>query len=235
MCGRFTLTQPPDTIARHFALGAAAPRAAKPRYNIAPTQTVCAVRVNAATGARELIEPRWGLIPSWSRAPAGSGLVNARAETLATKPAFRESFRSRRCLIPADGFYEWQAAGGRKQPWYIAMEDDSLFAFAGLWDAWRAPGGNTVLSCVIVTTAPNERLRAVHDRMPVIVPPADYDTWLGASVAETLAPLLRPYPSAALRMHPVSSLVSRPENDLPACREPLPDAATQKPPLLFNA
>lgn len=234
MCGRFTLTKPPDLITQHFAVDRAASAIAKPRYNIAPMQTVYAVRLNAAAGSRELTEPRWGLIPSRTRDPkTATRLINARAETVATKPAFRDSYRARRCLIPADGFYEWQPSGKRKQPWYIYLRNEALFAFAGLWDQWHDSNGACIESCTIVTTAPNEVLAPIHDRMPVIIAPKDYEAWLSPS-DRTPDELLRPYPAEAFRAHPVSALVGSPGNDVPGCREPVQvEANPVSPPPLF--
>lgn len=197
MCGRFTLTKPPDTITRHFATPAEATEF-QPRYNIAPLQTVHAVRMPMEGGGRELIEAQWGLIPAWSRDPK-SGLrpINAKAETLTARPMFRESFQHRRCLIPADGFYEWQVVGKRKQPWYIHRKDDDLFAFGGLWEGWQDPfSGNWVTTCAIVTTPPNELLAPVHDRMPLIIAKSDYDTWLSPAHAPP-PELLRPFATGA--------------------------------------
>jgi len=217
MCGRFTLTKPPDQITRHFAVP---PAATRPRYNIAPTQTVWAVRA-AQDGSRELMQPTWGLIPSWTREPAGAArLINARAETLTQKPTFRAAFRERRCLIPADGFYEWQPVGKRKQPWYIQLQDGGVFGFGGLWERWRSLDGELIESCAIVTVPANEAMAAVHDRMPLILAPENYDAWLAPGQSRP-AELLQPYPSERLRLYPVSTLVNRPGNDAPACCQPL--------------
>ena len=220
MCGRFTLTKPPDTITQHFALPKSASAAARPRYNIAPSQTVLAVRVRPGQAARELAQPQWGLIPAWTRdLKTCPKPINARAETIASRPAFRDAFNVRRCLIPADGFYEWQPAGKRKQPWFIHRADDGLFAFGGLWDAWCDPAtGELVETCAIITTAPNDLMAQVHDRMPLILDPADYDAWLSPRQPPPTE-LLRPYPPCEMRMHPVSPLVGSPSNDQPECRE----------------
>ncbi|HEY7839160.1 MAG TPA: SOS response-associated peptidase [Terriglobales bacterium] len=226
MCGRFTLTRPVDEITRHFGTEAVQGASGQARYNIAPTQNIYAVRGN---GRRTLSELRWGLIPGWSRdGKMKSLLINARAETLTEKPAFRECVATRRCLIPADGFYEWTHApgGGKKQPWHIGLQDSSLFAFAGLWDRWQG-----IESCTIITTRANEAVAKLHDRMPVIVPSAGYDAWLEAAVREALA-LLQAYPAEEMRMYPVSGLVSGTKNDEPACREPL-RVSQAAPPLRF--
>lgn len=221
MCGRFTLTKPPDLVTQHFSVPAAA---ASPRYNIAPTQTVWAVRASQ-DGVRELIQPVWGLIPAWTRELSDAVyLINARAETLSEKPAFRNAFRERRCLIPADGFYEWQQTVGKlKQPWYIQLQDSGLFGFGGLWEEWRSPSGEIVNSCAIVTVAANEAMAPVHDRMPLILAPEAYDAWLAPREAGP-SEILQPYPSELLRLHPVSTEVNRPGNDHPGCREPRPSA-----------
>lgn len=226
MCGRFTLTRPVDEITRHFGIKGAVELQA--RYNIAPTQEIAVVRQN---GERELIPMRWGLIPGWSReGEMKSLLINARAETLTEKPAFRESVKTRRCLIPADGFYEWAHTGKKKQPWHIRVKDSSLLGFAGLWDVWRGGGGQVIESCTIITTAANAAVAKLHDRMPAIIPPAQYDAWLAADVREALA-LLAAYPAEGMRMYPVSGLVSRTKNDEPACLEPL-EISEGPPPLL---
>lgn len=227
MCGRFTLSKGPDAITRHFAVAAPAGTPA-PRYNIAPSQPVLAVRLAGAAGARELVPLQWGLVPRWSRdAASGPRPINARAETLSARPAFREAFQQRRCLIAADGFYEWQAAagGGREQPWYIHRHDDELFAFGGLWERWTHPvSGDALESCTIVTTAPNPLLARLHDRMPLILPPEAYEAWLSPQ-GPPPNELLRPFPADELRMHPVGTRVGRPDYDCPDCRAPIALAA----------
>ena len=212
MCGRFTLATPGQTIAEAFELQAAPDL--RPRYNIAPTQAVAAIR-DAGAG-RDLVMLHWGLIPSWSKdAAIGARMINARGETVAEKPSFRTPFRSRRCLILADGFYEWKRVGAGKQPHHIRMADGRPFAFAGLWDCWAPAGGEPVESCTIVTTAPNEVLAPIHDRMPVILPPAAYALWLDPSVREKerLQELLQPFPASAMTAYPVSPRVNNPRND----------------------
>jgi len=217
MCGRFTLRTPAADlieifeVARSFEL--------TPRYNIAPTQQVAAVR--EVNGQREMVQLRWGLLPSWSEAATGGPpMINARAETAATRPAFRHAFRSRRCLIPADGFYEWQTVEGRpKQPFLITLRDEQPFAFAGLWERCRGPDEKTVESCTILTTDANDRLRELHDRMPVILPTDLYGPWLDPHIEETAAleSLLKPYPSAEMHFRPVSRRVNSARNDDPDC------------------
>ena len=261
MCGRFTLTTPVDTLRAVFQI-ADAPHLGSletpegfdvsGRYNIAPTQPVATV-LNAAfpDAHRRLAMLRWGLVPAWAKDPAiGNRMINARAETAADKPAFRDAFRVRRCLILADGFYEWQRIGARKQPFYIHRLDDRPFAFAGLWERWIAPsaapspsrgihaargdargeprgseegwGAPAVESCTILTTEPNELLRPIHDRMPVILDSADFDAWLDPSPRDVarLQPLLRPYPADELDAYPVGTYVNRPEHDGPECVRP---------------
>jgi putative SOS response-associated peptidase YedK len=217
MCGRFTQASDGEIVARVFELKET-PKLA-PRYNIAPTQDVAAVRA-AGSGGRELVLLHWGLIPSWAKERAiGSRMINARAETLAEKPAFRSAFRARRCLIVADGFYEWQKLGTRKQPHFIGFKDGRPFAFAGLWERWRGEGSEHVESCTIVTTEANELLAPLHDRMPVILDPDDFARWIDPADDDTerLAGLLKPYPAEPLRAYPVSLLVNNPGNDSPAC------------------
>ena len=195
------------------------------RYNAAPTQAIAAVRQLAGSGDREVALLHWGLIPSWSKdAAMGARMFNARAETVADKPAFRAPFRRRRCLIPADGFFEWQKVDGVKQPYYIHPRDEQrAFALAGLWDHWQGADGSDVESCTILTTTANDLLRPLHDRMPVILDPADFDLWLdpGVQNPEAVRPLLRSYPDAAMACHPVGRYVNNPRNEDPLCIEPL--------------
>ncbi len=221
MCGRFTQAAPGDQIAELFELTETPDLA--PRYNIAPTQDVAAVRA-APGGGCELVMLHWGLIPSWAKERAiGARMINARSETAAEKPSFRSALRSRRCLIVADGFYEWQRLGGRKQPYFIALADGRPFGFAGLWERWAGDGGAPVESCTILTTAANGTVAPIHDRMPVILGREQHAAWLDPGVADTagVLPLLRPLPDDAVRAFPVGLLVNNPANDLPACRDPL--------------
>lgn len=191
----------------------------QPRYNVAPGQAVVAVRQEAERPVRRLAPLRWGLVPAWAKdAAVGYKMINARAESAADRPAFCEAMRRRRCLIPADGFYEWKRAGKEKLPYCFTLADDALFAFAGLWEQWRSPQGQAVESCTILTTAPNELVRDVHDRMPVILAPEAYDVWLDPAftrVAE-LQPLLKPY-AGAMRRYRVSSRVNQVKNDDAEC------------------
>jgi putative SOS response-associated peptidase YedK len=221
MCGRFTLATPAQTIAEAFELGAAPDL--RPRYNIAPTQPVAVVRAAVGDG-RELATLHWGLIPSWSKdAEIGARLINARAETIAEKPSFRSAFRSRRCLVLADGFYEWRRDGDRKQPFYVTMKDRRPFGFAGLWERWAPAGGEPLESCTIVTTTPNEVLAPIHDRMPVILPAPDHSTWLDPAVkdAERLQRLLQPFDASEMEAYPVSPRVGNPRADDRDCIAPL--------------
>jgi putative SOS response-associated peptidase YedK len=217
MCGRFTLTADPGLVARRF--GAPPPQGGgtRPRFNVAPAQTVITVTDD---GRRQLELMRWGLIPAWAKDPAiGSRLINARAETLAEKPAFRAALRRRRCLIPADGFYEWTAGpDGKRRPMRIRLTSGQPFAFAGLWDEWRPPdGGPPVRTCTIITCAPNELMATLHHRMPVILAPEAEAVWLDPSITdpERLLPLLVPYPADKLEAYPVSPLVNSPAHDSP--------------------
>jgi putative SOS response-associated peptidase YedK len=193
----------------------------KPRYNIAPSQEVPAVRQSG--GGRELALLRWGLIPHWAKdEKIGYRMINARAETVAEKPSFRTAFRRRRCLIPATGFFEWKPVQGGKQPYNIRIGDGKLFAFAGLWERWEGQGGRIVESCTIVTDA-NEVLRPIHDRMPVILDPADYGAWLDPELhdPERLKPLLRPCPPEWIKYYLVGHRVGNPVNDDPKCKKPM--------------
>jgi putative SOS response-associated peptidase YedK len=220
MCGRFTLYSSGDEIAR--ALAVRVPDLS-PRYNVAPTQLVAAVR--AAEGGRELAFLKWGLVPSWSKDAKGSArLINARAETVADKPAFRAAFRRRRCLIPTNGYYEWSPLGGGKQPYFIRLADPRPFALAGLWEEWHDPEGEDIESCAVVTAEANDYLRPLHERMPVILDPKDYDLWLdaGQGTPERAKPLLAAYPGEEMRTFPVGPRVNNPRNEGPACIEPLP-------------
>jgi putative SOS response-associated peptidase YedK len=222
MCGRFTLRTPATELVEPFEL--AMTPALEPRYNIAPTQPIAVVRLAPDNTKRELVLVRWGLIPSWAADPSiGARMINARADSIATKPAFRSAARRRRCLIPADGFYEWKAAGKTKQPYYITQTSQMPFAFAGLWERWQAPGRDVIESCVIITTDANDRLRELHNRMPVILDRDRHAEWLDPTIdrAEQLLPLLRPYPSEKMGYRAVSRFVNNARNEGPACIEPV--------------
>lgn len=225
MCGRYRLSSAGKVkLAQTFAAEDDLPPEEEltPRYNIAPSQPVPVVR--QLEGQRHLGLLRWGLIPAWAEDPSiGYKLINARSETVLEKPSFRDAFQKRRCLVPADGFYEWKASGRTKQPFHVGMADGSLFAFAGLWDRWRSPQGIWIESCTILTTRPNEVARRVHDRMPVILPPQHYATWLQTppEAARGLTELLVPYEAGPMACYPVSPLVNKPENDSAALIEPV--------------
>jgi putative SOS response-associated peptidase YedK len=223
MCGRFTLGATAATLAAQFDL--ANVPTWTPRYNIAPTQEVLVVLQPSPQANREARLHRWGLIPPWAKDPSiGNRMINARAETVATKPAFRRAFKERRCLLLADGLYEWQRQERRKQPFYIRLRDGRPFAFAGLWEHWEGCEGMAIQSCTILTTTSNEVVGRIHDRMPVILSPTDYDRWLDPSIQEpaVLQPLLRPYSADEMTAYPVSTLVNSPANDTPGCTGPLP-------------
>lgn len=226
MCGRFTLRAPASVIAEQFALFELPPFAL--RFNIAPSQPVLVVRLQPATDdrpRRELAALRWGLVPSWAKDPAiGNRLINARAETAGRLPAFRAAFQRRRCLVPADGFYEWRRAGKQRQPFFFHLRDDEVFAFAGLWEHWEGADHSELETCTILTTDANAAVRPVHDRMPVMLGPEAYEPWLDpATPAETLSALLRPYPEDALRSVAIGSYVNSPKHEGPECVAPAPE------------
>jgi putative SOS response-associated peptidase YedK len=221
MCGRFTLRTPSGVLVEQFGLSEAP--TFKPRFNVAPSQAVAAVRGPAQAGGREFAWLRWGLVPRWANeASIGNRLINARSETAATKPAFKNAFRHRRCLILADGFYEWRHVEGKRLPYFFGLRDGRPFAFAGLWEHWQG-AGEPIESCTVLTTAANDLVHPLHDRMPVILDPRDYATWLDPAVSEPerLVPLLRPYPADLMARWPVATHVNRPENDAPSCVEPV--------------
>jgi putative SOS response-associated peptidase YedK len=216
MCGRYNLTTPVEGL-RHLFEFPERPNL-EPRYNIAPTQTAPIFRFDD-TGAGHLLQLRWGLIPSWAKDKSiGARLINARGETVATQPAFRDAFRQRRCLVPADGFYEWRKEGKQKQPWHFHLADNLPFCFAGLWERWRDPETKTALeSFTIITTDANELMAPIHNRMPVMLSKHDMAPWLEGSDA---AKLLRPYPAKQMRAYPVSAVVNSWRNETPDCIAP---------------
>jgi putative SOS response-associated peptidase YedK len=221
MCGRYRLSRRKQIIEEHF--DALAEEDWVPRYNIAPTQPVPVIRQSPKEPRREVSILRWGLIPSWSKDQSGAAsMINARSETAATKPAFRDALMTRRCLIPADGFYEWQKMGKQKLAWCFEINEGDLFAFAGLWDRWKDPAGNWIKSCSILTTTANAVTRAVHDRMPVILDPHDYDLWLdpGMRNVDAASELLKPFDAQLMRAYPVSSRVNHVANDDAECSTP---------------
>ncbi len=220
MCGRFTLTQAPSAIAHNLDLFDLS--AFTPRYNIAPTQPVMVARMAPGKAERELTYLTWGLIPSWAKDPKiGAKLINARAETLSEKPSFRSAFKRRRCLVIADGFYEWQKQATGKQPMYFSL-DRQPFGFAGLWEHWQSADGSEVESCAIITTEANELMRPIHDRMPVILNPQNYDRWLDPeSSSDRIQSLLCPYPAVEMSVYPVSAKVNNPRNEDAECITPI--------------
>jgi putative SOS response-associated peptidase YedK len=222
MCGRFTQTASPEVIAEQFKI--TNPPLFTPRYNIAPSQPIAAIRIDPDRATWTLVMLRWGLIPSWAKDPKiGNQCINAKAETVAEKPSFRSAFKKRRCLVVATGFYEWQVQGMRKQPMWIGLKSTQPFAFAGLWEQWKPAEGEPRETCTIITTEPNDLIRPIHNRMPVILSPTSYDQWLDLSFQhiEPLKALLRPYPSEELTAYPVSTLVNNPRHDAPQCLEPV--------------
>jgi putative SOS response-associated peptidase YedK len=226
MCGRYLLTSPVDLLRQLFRfmerpnLG--------PRYNIAPTQEVPVVRLSREGDRHELIQVRWGLVPYWADdLKIGNRLINARAETVERAPAFREAYQRRRCLVPADGFYEWRKSGKERQPLLIRRQDRAPFAFAGLWERWRQPDGPVVRSCTIVTCPPNALVAEVHNRMPVILAAEDHDRWLDPAQGDGKA-LLRPCPAEWLEAVAVSPRVNSPANDGPEVLLPPAPAAQQR-------
>lgn len=222
------MSQPGEAIAEAFQLSEVP--TLEPRYNIAPTQLVPTVLRKSEQSDRRFQLLRWGLIPSWAKDPAiGARLINARAETAGEKPSFRAAFRQRRCLVVADGFYEWQRQERKKQPFYFRLQDGRPFAFAGLWERWEAPDdGEAIESCTILTTEAVELLQPIHDRMPVILDPKDYNLWLDPAVQkpEQLQQLLCPYRSEAMIAYPVSTQVNKPNNNSPECITELEKTST---------
>ncbi len=222
MCGRFTLTTEAKELAKRFGVEVSASfyRNIAPRYNIAPTQPVV---VLADDGNRRVTQMQWGLIPSWAKdAAIGNRMINARAETLTIKPSFRVAIRKRRCLIVADGFYEWQKRGDVKQPVRIVLKNREPFGFAGLWEKWKSPEGDEIKTCTIITTEANELLQSVHDRMPVILPREKETLWLDpdAQLADLLK-VLKPYRGAEMEYYPVSRAVNSPAHNAPDCIVPI--------------
>ena len=220
MCGRFQLKAEQDWMVE---FGLPEPPDITPRYNIAPTQDIVAIRREAG-GMRRAGLLRWGLVPSFAEDPAvGNRMINARAETVASKPAFREPFQKRRCLVPADGFYEWRRVGGARDPYLLKMRDGRTFAFASVWDRWGRDAAR-IESCAILTTAANELVTPIHDRMPVILDRSDYDLWLDPDAREEdLHGILRPFPAAEMMAVPVSARVNSTAVDDPECERPVAD------------
>jgi putative SOS response-associated peptidase YedK len=223
MCGRYRLSRRKQIIEEHFDI-VSGEEDWTPRYNIAPTQPVPVIRQHPKEPSRMLSLMRWGLIPSWAKdTPGSAGMINARSETAATKPAFRDPLKFRRCLVPADAFYEWKRTGAAKQPFCFDVNDGELFAFAGLWDRWRDPSGQWIRSCSILTTISNAVTSLVHDRMPVILQRDDYNLWLdpGMTNVEALSDLLKPFDARLMRSYSISSRVNQVANDDEACSKPI--------------
>jgi putative SOS response-associated peptidase YedK len=233
MCGRYRLTAKERYIRDHFGLDE--DPSWNPRYNIAPTQQVATVRQDAKEPKRIFSLLRWGLIPHWAKEPSiGFKTINAMSETAADKPAFRDAMKQRRCLLPADGFYEWMRISSKeKQPYNFGMIDDSVFAFAGLWERWRDPAGKLIETCTILTTKPNSLVADVHDRMPVILKPQDYELWLDPGMTDVtlVADCCKPFDPRLMKKFPVSVRVNRPENDDEECGRQTSIASV--PPTLF--
>lgn len=229
MCGRYRLSRRKQIIEEQFDT-ADWQDDWSPRYNIAPTQSVPVIRQHPKEPIRQISTMRWGLIPSWAKDTSGAArMINARSETAGMKPAFRDALKSRRCLIPADGFYEWMRTGKTKQSYCFEVNGGELFAFAGLWDGWKDATGNWVKSCSILTTTPNSVTSAVHDRMPVILRKDDYDVWLdpGMQNGVAISEMLKPYDAQSMRCYPVSSRVNHVANDDEECSRPVEHADAQ--------
>ena len=229
MCGRYRLSRRKQIIEEHFDV-VSGEEDWSPRYNIAPTQPIPVIRQHLKEPIRELSLMRWGLIPSWAKdASAAASMINARSETASTKPAFRGALKSRRCLIPADGFYEWMRTGEAKQPFCFEVNQGQLFAFAGVWDRWKDPNSNWIKTCSILTTTPNAVTAPVHDRMSVILDPDSYELWLdpGMRNVEAVSEMLKPYDARAMRCYPVSTRINQVANDDEECSAPVKVAEAQ--------
>jgi len=229
MCGRYRLSRRKQLIEEHFDCGPW-DEEWSPCFNIAPTLAVPVIRQHPKEPVRQLSLMKWGLIAHWAKDPSvATSTINARSETAATKPAFRDPLRLRRCLIPADGFYEWSRTGKSKQPYCFEVNDGELFAFAGLWDRWKDPSGNWIRTCSILTTAPNAVTSPVHDRMPVILEPDNYDLWLDPRMSDVGAAtdLLKPYDARLMRCYPVSTRINHVGNDDEECSRPVEIAEAQ--------
>ena|ERR1700722_6721161 len=231
MCGRYRLARRKQIVEEYLDT-APSDIEWSPRYNIAPTQPVPVIRQNPKGSVKELSLMRWGLIPSWSEdSSSAAKMINARSETAATLPAFRDALKSRRCLIPADGFYEWQKNGKTKQPYCFEIDGGEPFAFAGLWDRWKDPNGQWIKSCSVLTTTANALTSAVHDRMPVILDPDGYDLWLdpGMTDVATASDLLKSYDASQMKCYPVSIRINHVANDDEDCSRPVELAQIQTP------
>ncbi|MGC9327687.1 MAG: SOS response-associated peptidase [Candidatus Hinthialibacter sp.] len=233
MCGRFSLISSEELIKKIFCLNRAP---LQRRFNIAPSQDAPVIRVSHDGEGREMVWMRWGLIPPWAKDPSiGSRMINAKSETLFDKPSFRKAARTRRCLIPADGFFEWRKENNGKQPYYIHLDDESPFAMAGLWEAWQAEDGALLETFTIITTDANELIQPIHDRMPAILSPEACNAWLDPNQnnPETLQSLLQPYDPKKMALRPVSKTVNNPRNDDPSCIEAIEENLSSGEPLLF--
>lgn len=221
MCTRYLLLER-DYRATLESLGIDVAEEFLSRYNIAPSSLIPAVRAKPKKAGREAVRLRWGLVPSWAKSDEGAKHANARAESVATKPSFRDALRTRRCVIPASGFYEWEKVGRERHPWVFRRRDERPFGFAGLWESWTAPGGTILETCTFITTEPNELMRPIHHRMPVMLMPEQFDPWLDPRVTdpEKLAPLLVPPPASAMTAVAVGSRMSNVRFDDPACLTP---------------
>ena len=228
MCGRYRLSRRKQLVEEYFG-SVSEDDDWIPRYNIAPSQQVLTILQDSREPVRRLSTMRWGLIPSWAKDPSiGYKTINARAETIERTASFREPFRSQRCLIPADGFYEWKREGKTRQPYCFEVGDGELFAFAGLWDRWTDPQGKLIESCTILTTTPNSLLASIHDRMPVILRPENHDLWLDPAFRNTISisEMLRPFEAKMMRSYPVSTRVNQVQNDDADCATPLEAGAS---------
>ena len=232
MCGRYTLRRSELARAAFAAISDASfdEFTERPRFNLAPSQELPVVRLNA-DGRRVIGLAQWGLIPAWTKGPPKNKPINARAETVATSGMFRQAFGRRRCLIPADGFYEWQGAKPPKQPYFMQMTDGGLFGFAGLWERWKPQDAEVAIDTfTIITTNPNELMRPIHNRMPVILRPADYAAWLDRETPlEAIEGMLNAYDPAVMMAYPVKGLVNSPRNDSSECVEPIDALPTAEP------
>jgi putative SOS response-associated peptidase YedK len=229
MCGRYRLSRRKQVVEEYFDADDWQDDWS-PRYNVAPTQSIPVIRQHPKEPVRQLSLMKWGLIPSWAKEASGAaGMINARSETAATKPAFCDPLKLRRCLIPADGFYEWKKEGKTKQPFCVEVKEGELFAFAGLWDGWKDASGNWIRTCSILTTTPNAVTSPVHDRMPVILHPDSYDPWLdpGMQNVKAISELLKPFDARLMRRYPVSTRINHVANDDEECSRPVEIAEDQ--------
>jgi putative SOS response-associated peptidase YedK len=229
MCGRYRLSRRKQLVEEYFDCGPWDDDWS-PRYNIAPTQPIPVIRQSPKEPVRQISSMKWGLIPNWARdVSIASSTINAKSETAAIKPAFRDPLKFRRCLIPADGFYEWKRNGASKQPYCFETGDGELFAFAGLWDGWKNADGQWIKTCSILTTTPNAVTSAVHDRMPVILDRESYDWWLDPAMQNVAAvsELLKPYDARLMRSYPISMRINHVANDDEDCSRPVEPVQAQ--------